>query len=405
MRLLVISQYFWPENFRINDLVADLVERGHDVTVLTGVPNYPDGEVFQQFRNDPQIFDQYKGSTIIRVPMVPRGQNSFCLLLNYLSFAISASVLGAWRLRGKKFDSIFAYEPSPVTVGLPAVVMRKLKNAPLVFWVLDLWPDTLQALGIVRSTFSLNLVGKLVSFIYQRCELILAQSRSFIPQIQKYCLEHTKVLYFPSWAEPALTSDGFVPLFHIAIPSGSFNVMFAGNVGEAQDFPAILAAADILKHYTHIRWLIVGDGRMAHWVANEIQRRELSNNLFMLGRYPPEYMPAIFKYADVLLVSLKSEPIFAMTIPGKLQSYLAAGKPVLAMLDGEGAQLVDRNQAGLTCPAGDAAGLASAVLALSELPLAEREKMGRNGLLVSSRDFDRKKLVDDLEVHLSQMLS
>lgn len=397
MRLLVVTQYFWPENFRINDLVAELVRRGHQVTVLTGLPNYPDGRIFQQFRSDPAGYSSFEGAEIIRVPLVARGQGGFRLMLNYLTFAVSASVVGLWRLRGRQFDAIFAYEPSPITVGLPAAVMRAVKRAPLAFWVLDLWPETLQAIGVVRSRTLLLAVGKLVAFIYKRCDLILAQSKSFIPQIQKYAGEHSRVLYFPSWAESVFDMQHVVPANEVSLKPGSFNVMFAGNIGDAQDFPAIMAAAESLKSCENIRWLIVGDGRMGRWVADEIKHRNLQNCVQMLGRYPVERMPSFFKHADALLVSLKDEPIFSMTIPGKLQSYLAAGIPVVAMLNGEGAELVKASRSGLTCAAGDHEGLAAAVLKLSEMSNDERKTMGQNGLDVSAREFDRNVLMDRFE--------
>lgn len=403
MRLLVVSQYFWPENFRINDLVAELVRRGHQVTVLTGLPNYPDGKVFQQFRVDPARYSHYEGSEVIRVPMMPRGQGGLRLMLNYLSFAVNASVVGLWKLRGRQFDAIFAYEPSPITVGLPAAVMRAVKRAPLAFWVLDLWPETLQAIGAVRSHALLRAVGKLVAFIYRRCDLILAQSQSFIPQIRKYAGDGRRVVYFPSWAESIFDMQNAVPAAEVPLKSGIFNVMFAGNIGDAQDFPAILAAAESLKSHAHIRWLIVGGGRMARWVADEIRRRNLQDCVLMLGRHPVERMPSFFKHANTLLVSLKDESIFSMTIPGKLQSYLAAGIPVVAMLNGEGAEVVRSSRSGLTCAAGDHAGLAAAVLNLSEMSNQEREIMGKNGLDVSVREFDRDTLIDRLEECIGQL--
>lgn len=406
MRLLVVSQYFWPENFRINDLVAELVRRGHQVTVLTGIPNYPEGAVFQQFREEPACFSKYAGAEIIRVPMTTRGQGGLRLMLNYLTFAASASVLGAWKLRGRKFDAIFTCQLSPVTVGLPAVVMRAVKRAPMVFWVLDLWPDTLQAVGVVRSPVLLRAVGKLVSFIYRRCDLILAQSKSFIPNIRKYAGADQRVDYFPSWAEQVYSASSTVlPAKEVPWKRESFNVMFAGNIGEAQDFPSILNAAESLKSNAHIRWLIVGDGRMASWVANEIERRGLQENVLMLGRHPVERMSSFFKHADVLLVSLKDEPIFSMTIPGKLQAYFAAGIPVVAMLNGEGADVVKDSGAGLTCAAGDSADLASAVLKLSEMTNDERAEMGRNGLKVSALEFDRESLIDRLEDWLKTLMT
>ena len=403
MRLLVISQYFWPENFRINELVAELIKRGYRVTVLTGVPNYPDGQVFKEFRDAPFNFAYYAGANVIRVPMAVRGQSAVRLMLNYLTFALSASTVGLWKLRGQQFDAIFAYEPSPITVGLPAAALRRVKKAPLAFWVLDLWPETLLALNIVRTPALLAIVGKLVGFIYRRCDLILAQSKSFIPQIRKYAEQRQQVVYFPNWAEPASAIDPATTLPVVPSKPGSFSVMFAGNVGEAQDFPTILAASEILKPFKDIRWLIVGDGRMASWVSEEIKRRGLEGCFLMLGRHPAKQMPAFFKYADALLVSLKKDAIFAMTIPGKLQSYLTAGKPIIAALDGEGAELVRSSCSGLTSPAGDAVRLAAVVLQLSKLTALERDQMGQNGRKIGSSDFDRNRLIDTLDKNLRRM--
>lgn len=403
MRLLVVSQYFWPENFRVNDLVAELVRRGHQVTILTGVPNYPNGEVFQQFLDNPEGYTKYEGAEIIRVPMLPRRHGGARLVLNYLSFAASASTIGLWKLRGRRFDAIFTCQLSPVTVGLPAVALRAIKRAPMAFWVLDLWPDTLQAIGVARSSTILKILGGLVSFIYKRSDLILAQSKSFVPKILKYAGENSRISYFPSWAEQIFGQQEILPADEVPLKTGSFNVMFAGNIGDAQDFPTILAAAEQLKPYTHIRWLIIGDGRAARGVADEIKHRNLQDCVLMLGRFPVDRMPSFFKHANALLVSLKDEPIFSMTVPGKLQSYLAAGVPVMAMLNGEGAEVVRKSRSGLTCAAGDHEGLASAVLQLSQMTEEEREQMGKNGLDVSVREFDRTILMDRLEGWLEKL--
>lgn len=397
MRLLVVSQYFWPENFRVNDLVAELVERGHEVTVLTGQPNYPDGRIFPEFRNNPQQYNSYKGAKVVRAPLFPRGKGGLRLILNYLSFALCAIFWGLWKLRGQTFDAIFVYEPSPITVGLPAVVLRATKRAPLAFWVLDLWPETLEAIGIVKSKWILKLVGKLVSFIYNRCDFILAQSKSFMPQIAKYTKDKEKIVYFPSWAESVFDLDNVTPAVEVPQKPGSFNVLFAGNIGEAQDFPAILAAAEKLKQHEHIRWLIVGDGRMGGWVREEVRRRGLQDCVLMLGRYPVERMPSFYKHAQALLVSLRDEAIFSMTIPGKLQSYLAAGIPVVAMLNGEGAEVVSSSGSGMVCPAGDSDGLAKAVLELASLSPEQRAVIGQNAAATSAREFDRDVLISRLE--------
>lgn len=405
MRLLVVTQYFWPENFRINDLVTEFHRKGHEVTVLTGWPNYPDGAVFEAYRQDPVRYAEFDGVRVVRVPLLPRGRGGIRLVLNYLTFAFSASVMGLWKLRGQKFDAILVYEPSPITVGLPGAVMRAVKRAPMAFWVLDLWPETLKAVGVVKSEWLLRLVGRLVAFIYRRCDLILAQSRSFIPQIRRYAGKDRHIAYFPNWAESVFDGAPVVAAPEVASVPGSFSVMFAGNIGEAQDFPAILAAAQALKMHTHIRWLIVGDGRISEWVTREITARGLADCVKLLGRHPVERMPSFFRHADALLLSLKDEPIFAMTIPGKLQSYLAAGIPVIAMLNGEGADLVAEAGAGLACAAGDSADLAQAVLQLSGMHAAQRLAMGQRGKALYAREFERQALLGRLEDWLQDMIA
>jgi glycosyltransferase involved in cell wall biosynthesis len=403
VRLLVVTQYFWPENFRVNDLVAELVLRGHQVTVLTGYPNYPAGEFFADFVAAPENFNAYAGAEVVRVAHTARGKGGVRLMLNYLTFALSATCAGLWKLRGRDFDAVFCYEPSPITVGIPAAAMRAVKKAPLAFWVLDLWPETLHAIGIVKSPLILGAIGKLVSFIYRRCNLILAQSRSFIPNIAKYAGPAARVEYFPSWAESVYDMTEVTPASELPADASAFTVMFAGNVGDAQDFPAILDAAEILKDNQAIRWVIVGDGRLSGWLAEQVTARGLSHCFILMGRFPVERMSSFFKHADALLVSLKDEPIFAMTIPGKLQSYLAAGIPLLAMLNGEGADVVKRAHAGLTCDAGDHTGLAAAVLAMAAMTPAERLMMGKNGLEASAEQFNRAGLISQLEHWLAEI--
>ncbi len=397
MKILVVSQYFWPENFRINDLVVELVKRGHEVTVLTGHPNYPEGKIFPEFKSNAESYGGYGGARVVRVPLFPRGVGSLRLMLNYLSFALSASVLGPWKLRGKAFDVIFVCQLSPVTVGIPAAILKKLKSAPIVFWILDLWPESLRAVGVVRSPILLKGVGSLVGFIYKHCDLILAQSRSFIPEIQHYCSSNRWIEYFPSWSESEFDFAATIPASEIPVAAGVFSVMFAGNIGAAQDFPAILQAAEALKHDRRIRWLVVGDGRAAAWVRQEVEKRGLTDSVLMLGRYPLERMPSFYMHADALLVSLRDEPIFSMTIPGKLQSYLAAGKPVLAMLNGEGSDIVRSSGAGLACPAGDGRALAEAVLKLAKMSDEDRKIMGNKALEVNKSEFDRATLISRLE--------
>lgn len=397
MRILVVSQYFWPENFRINDLVKEWVLRGHCVTVLTGAPNYPTGKVFEDYRTKPSAFTVYEGAKVKRVPLSPRGEGKMRLILNYLSFVVAASIIGPWILRGKKFDVIFVFEPSPVTVGIPAVWLSKIKQAPVVFWVLDLWPETIAAVGVVKSTRILGWVGQMVRFIYNRCTLVLGQSHGFLDSIARFCDDKTKIRYFPSWAEDAFSRRNIQPATEVPEWAGGFTVMFAGNIGEAQDMPAVLAAADRLKKNERIRWIIVGEGRKSGWLRGEVTRRGLDKQVLLLGRFPVEQMPSFYVHADALLVSLKHDEVFSMTIPGKVQSYLMAGIPLVGMLNGEGAAVIRKAQAGITCDAGDYVGLVNAVLTLAAMTPAERKQLGSNGRIYAQREFERIRLMDRME--------
>ena len=402
MKILIVSQYFWPENFRINDLTQELMQRGHSVTVLTGIPNYPAGRVFDAYRQNPKAFEQYSGARVWRVPMLARGHGAMRLFLNYLSFVIGACLVGPWRLRGQQADVIFVFEPSPVTVGLPAILLGRIKRAPVVFWALDLWPETLAAIGVVRSPRVLGWVGHLVKFIYERCTLVLGQSRGFLASLAKYCSDAQKIRYFPSWAEEVFNQPDLVPAPEVPVLDGVFNVLFAGNIGEAQDLPAVLEAAEFLKHNAAIRWLIVGDGRKSDWLLDEVARRGLKGNVLLLGRFPVERMPSFYAHADALLVSLKKDPVFGMTIPGKVQSYLMSGVPLVGMLDGEGAKVIAEANAGLVCAAGDAAGLAAAVLQMAAMRDDQLHQLGSNGRAFAQREFGRGLLMDRLEVLLHE---
>lgn len=404
MNILVVSQYFWPENFRINELVTEWVRRGHRVTVLTGRPNYPEGKVFSDYQRNPAAYARYGEADVIRVPMLARGRGQLRLVLNYVSFVLGACLWGIWRLRRIEVDVIFVFEPSPVLVGIPSALLRQLKRAPQAFWVLDLWPESLKAVGIVRSERLLGWVAQLVSFVYRHCDLILAQSRSFVDDIARLAPEGRRIEYFPAWADAVFTGALADPAPEVPIAPGVFTILFAGNIGEAQDFPAILDAVERLKERADIRWVIVGDGRVAGWVRNQVEMRGLGHRLLMVGRYPLDRMPAFFAHADALLLSLKDEPVFGLTIPGKLQSYLAAGIPVLAMLNGEGAAIIEAAGAGLVCPAGDGAGLARIALRLAKTDPAERKHIGDRGRHLCIEEFDLLRLVDRLDLWLVELV-
>lgn len=397
MKILIVSQYFWPENFKINNLSHDLSLLGHDVTVLTGKPNYPEGYVYPNYINSPDTFSLYGNVRVIRVPMIARGGGGFVrLALNYLSFALSASLVGGIKLRRYRPDVMFVFQPSPITIGLPAAFLRWIKKVPVIFWVQDVWPETLKALGIMNSHLILRLLGKFVAWVYKHCDVILVQSRGFIPEINKYLDVDKPVIYFPNSSD-VLPSIKGIDSPKISKNGKSFDIVFAGNIGVAQDFPVILEAAEILRSNSLIKWHIVGNGRMYDLVTKEIVSRGLENCFYMWGRHPEDMMPSFFGQANALLVSLQDKPIFSLTIPSKLQSYLSAGRPILAMLNGEGAKIVIESGSGLVCSAGNSSQLASIVMEMSNMDEINREAMGRSGFEYSKREFNRDKLVATLD--------
>jgi colanic acid biosynthesis glycosyl transferase WcaI len=405
MNILIVTQYFWPEEFRINELAAMMAGRGHQITVLTGIPNYPGGKFFPGYGFTRKNIQNYKGIKIVRVPLLPRGKaGRIRLMLNYLSFALIASLLGPIKCRDS-YDVIFVYEPSPITVGFPAIIMKKLKSAPIVFWVQDLWPESLFATGAVRSRIIMKAVEMLVRFIYSHCDRILVQSKSFIDAIVQTGVDRSKIEYFPNSAEVIFDSaaECVGEMEHIEFPAG-FRVMFAGNIGAAQDFATILGAAELLKEHQDIHWIIVGDGRMLPWVREQVQVMKLDKTIHLLGRHPLAAMPAFYARADVMLVTLKKEPIFARTIPGKVQSYLACSRPIIAALDGEGACVVEEAGAGLTCPAEDPESLAKSVLKAYNMSVKDREKMALQGRVYFEKNFEPSMLIDRLDGWLSELV-
>lgn len=405
MNVLVVSQYFWPEVFRINDLVEGLIERGHEVTVLTGKPNYPDGSFFPGYGFFGPMRQKYKGASVLRVPLVARGDGrGRRLALNYASFVLFAGLLGPVLCRGK-VDVVFVFEPSPITVGLPAILMKRLKHAPLMFWVQDLWPESIAAASTLKSERVLNWVGHLVRYIYRRCDRVLVQSRGFVDRVKSRGARPEDVLYYPNWAEtlyrPVEVEEDAPE--NREVPEG-FRVVFAGNIGAAQSFETILAAARILRDRPDIHWVIVGEGRQRKWVEEQVRKLGLQRCVHLIGKRPMESMPRYFALADALLVSLRRELIFALTIPGKVQSYLACGRPMIAAIDGEGARVVEEAGCGATAPAEDPEALARAVLDLYEATPEERGEMGRRARAYFEEHFERERLLDRLEGWMEELI-
>ena len=375
MRILILSQYFWPESFRINALADSLRNAGADVTVLTGQPNYPDGDVFFGYAAASIRRERLAGGIeVLRVPVIPRGRGSAIrLALNYGSFVLSAAVVGPWLLRRKKVDVVFVYAPSPIVQAIPGILIKHVKGARLVTWVQDLWPESLGSTGYVTNRALVSLVDQVVRWIYRQNDLLLGQSHAFVTAILRKS-GSTPVEYFPNPGESVSTEREVDDEPAVTLPSG-FNVVFAGNLGTVQSLETVLEAAELIRSEFDVRFVLVGSGSRSTWLAEEVTRRRLTN-VMIAGRYPASAMPGILAQASALLVSLARSEILSHTIPAKVQTYLAVGRPVIASLDGEGAELIAKAGAGFAVPAENAQALAACVLRLKRLSGSEQARMG-----------------------------
>lgn len=415
MRVLVVSQYFWPEEFRINEVCQSLVERGHSVEVLTGLPNYPSGKFFDGWARAwgwgcVGKREQNSFVKIFRVPLVPRGQNRIQLTLNYLSFVVMGCFFGSWRLRKRKYDILFVYAPSPIISALPALLMGWVKQKPVVIWVQDLWPDSVVATGHIKNKFVVKLLEFLVRFIYRRADLLLAQSHAFLGPLRRLS-GSTEVKYFPnsvgeSFAGKAnekcvLKSRKYLCDL-IGSPS-SFVVLFAGNIGVAQSVDVILAAATRVERYQKIQFVVLGEGSKRQWMLSEVSKRKLSN-VHLPGRLPSEQMPAFMQLASALLVTLADEEIFAATVPYKIQAYLASGRPIIASMPGEGGRIVRDAGAGISVRPEDGEALAQAVLKLYQSSSSVLNRYGTNGRRYFESNYMHERLIDDLQTLLEDAL-
>jgi glycosyltransferase involved in cell wall biosynthesis len=380
MRILVLSQYFWPETFIINDVVRILSEQGHEVTVATGKPNYPDGKVFDGYRAWGAQRERYLNRIdVLRVPLWPRGEGGAKnLVLNYLSFVLAGLLFLPWMLRKREFDAILVFAPSPVTQVIPAILLRWLKKAKLALWVQDLWPESLSATGFVKNPLLLKAVGWMVKGIYRYCDTLLVQSRAFIEPVARYA-DRQKIIYYPN------SMDVRAPGAVVSISQElrelldeHFCVVFAGNLGTAQALDTLVQAAVHLRDDPQIRLVLVGSGSRLEWLKAQRHAHGL-DNLVLAGRFPMEAMPQIFERSAVLLVSLNDEEAFAQTVPSKIQAYLAAGRPIIASMNGEGARVVCEARAGLASPAEQVLPLVANIRSMKVLGSAERAAMGASG--------------------------
>jgi glycosyltransferase involved in cell wall biosynthesis len=396
MKILFVSQYFYPETFRGNDIVFDFVKKGHEVKVITGKPNYPLGTFYHGYKFWGVKKEIINGADIIRIPTFSRGKGSAIrLIFNYLSFFLFSYPYSRFKT-DKDFDIIFVQQLSPVTMAMPAIwALKRNRKAKLYLWVLDLWPESVSATTGITNKFIINLLDKLVKYIYSKSDFILISSKSFEKSIKQRSI-NKEISYFPNWAESIyedkeLKKDLVLP----NLPNG-FNIMFAGNIGEAQDFETILSAA-IQTKAENINWILVGDGRKLDWVKYQVKFHNL-HNVVILGRYPIETMPYFFSEANVMLLTLKNSLISDLTVPAKLQAYTASGKIILAAINGEANTIINKKNIGIACESGDINSLSKNAIILKKLSEEQRILMEKNSRNLYYTNYSKKVLLDILEI-------
>lgn len=401
MKILFFCQYFWPESFIINNL-ANSLSHNNVVEVITGKPNYPKGKVFDGYSVWGLQLEQYNKLLVNRIPIVPRGNSKLGLAFNYVSFVVSGILFAPWLMRNKKLDVIFVFAPSPLLQAIPALFLAKIKKVPVVVWVQDLWPESLSATGYIENTTVHKMVEYVVKFIYSHTDLILVQSKAFVQPVKVLC-GNTPVAYYPNSVDDSFFNVCATPSSLLKDFANKFTVVFAGNIGAAQGVDVIIKAADILKNYTEIKFIVIGEGSKRDWMIQECLQRGLSN-VHLLGHHPVELMPSTLQQASVLLVTLVNQPIFSYTIPSKVQAYLAAGRPILTCLNGEGARIVQEANAGIAVEAENVNLLADAILKMYKMPAAELTVMGLQGRDYCRQHFAHSKLVNELSMHLQSVI-
>ena len=331
---------------------------------------------------------------VIRAPLIPRGKsNRIGLMLNYVSYPITASLYALEWAFQRRFDTIIVQQLSPVMVSIPAILYKKIHDVPLHVWVLDLWPESLMSAGGIKNRHVLHFFRRIAKSEYKNADKIWMSSNSFSKSILSVGDYKNKLEYFPNWAESDFTKVDNCQ--NIDMPTG-FVIMFAGNMGEAQDFDNIMQAALLLKDYSDIKFVFIGDGRKKAWVDKFVLDHHLKETVFVLGRYPIDAMPSFFEKADVMLVSLKDELVFNLTAPAKLQAYMASAKPILAMINGEASDIVKKADCGISVPAGNPQKMKEALLSMYNMSSELLKQKGLNGYSYYKTNFDKDKCMTRL---------
>lgn len=395
--ILVISQYFYPEQFRINDICTEWVKRGYKVTVITGIPNYPQGKYYHGYGLIKKRKETYNGIDIIRIPLIPRGNNAIMLVLNYLSFVVSGFL---WKTFTRiKADYVFIFEVSPMTQALPGVWYGRKRRIPCYLYVTDLWPENVEIAAGIKNRKVLNLIGTMVDYIYRRCDRIFTSSNSFINAINERGVDINKLEFWPQYAE-----DYYVPIekgtiYLPEIPQdGIFNIIFAGNIGVAQGLDILpKVAVRLKKNNCKLRFNIVGDGRFKDTLINMVSEYEVTEFFNFIPKQPPTRIPEFMSVCDATLISLSKSKVFSITLPAKTQSCLACGIPIIVSADGEIQDVIEKAEAGVCSDAGDVCMLAKKISELISKPSEELNEMGKNAYKYSRLMFEKQKLLTRMD--------
>jgi colanic acid biosynthesis glycosyl transferase WcaI len=405
LRILVFTQWYSPEPQKVvSDIPETLLEMGYDVTVLTGLPNYPSGKLYPGYRVRLLQSEVINGVKVIRVPLyADHSTSAMRRVLNFVSFMLAATLLGPWV--APRFDVMHVVHP-PITVGLPAWVITRLRRKPFTMEIQDMWPETLAVTGMVNNQWALRLVGMFAQWVYGAADAIRVISPGFKNNLIEKGVPAHKVHVISNWVD----TDFYRPVApdpeqarQLGL-AGRFNIMYAGTIGLAQNIGVVLDAAERLRDLPQVQFVLVGDGLELETLRAAAAERSLSNVLF-LGRYPADAMPALYALADVLMIHLRDSPLYRITIPHKTFTYLASRKPILAAMQGDVANVVQSLGAGLCCPPSDPVALADAVRALYAMPQDERDAMGRNGERAAREQFGKHQLVGQIATMLEATVS
>ena len=396
MRILLVTQYFYPEVFKSNDLAFELARRGHHVDALVGIPNYPDGKYFKGYGLLTKRHEVVNGVNVYRCFQTPRGKGGWRLPINYFTYVISGCLwvlfYFAWN---KKYDCIIGHEPSPIFQAYPALLLRKLRRTPFYYWIMDLWPDAMKSGGGVKNERILSFVDKLVKGIYRNTDKILITSKRFEVPIAAKGDFKEKIIYYPNWSDGVLSmpQEYDIP----KLPDG-FRIMIAGNLGKSQNLEAVTEVMLGLKDIPEVKWIFVGGGSRKEWLEQFIINNGLTERAICVGQYPFKAMPAFLRQADAMMVTLKAGfPHLEAVVPARLQTYMSAARPVLAMIGCGGADIIGESKCGYAVPAGDSDAL---IRIIKEKVLTNREafnQMGKNGRAYYERNYRMDMCIDNLE--------